>query len=111
LVHAVRSHTRPWRNSSFESLCEQPHDQEVQQQQPELVRRPHPLGKERVRARVMPDPLKPRRLQHPAHGVLAGPAEEPHHQHPERLERRRTERTSKEEQQRIKRTWSDGHRR
>ena len=84
-------------------------DQEVQQRQPELVGVPAPAGEEVVRAAVMPHPGQPRGLQHPRHRAVADPADEPDHQHAERLKRRLREARRQQGQQPGKRSGNLTH--
>ena len=86
-------------------------DQEVEQAQAELPRRPARAGEEVVGAGVVKAPREPRRLPHPADGALAGPPDETGEERLEDLKAGRREGRTEQGQDRGERRWQDGHRR
>jgi hypothetical protein len=83
-------------------------DKEVQQRQPELVGVPARPGEEVVRVAVMPHAGQPGGLQHPRDRTVADPADEPDHEHVERVKRWLREARRQQGQQPGKRTGHGG---
>jgi hypothetical protein len=89
-------------------LLDEQSQQKVRKPQPELIGLPARPREEVVRTAVMPAAGEPRGLQHPRHRAIPDAADEPDHEHAERVKRRLREARREQGQQPGERTGHGG---